>query len=432
MIAAGTIIDEKYRVDKYLGGGGMGAVYQGTHLSLDRDIAIKVLHAEYAKSEGHRKRFEREAKVASKLEHENAVTIFDFGFFEGQNYIIMELLRGKPLHKICGQGKALDQEIGLQYGWQIADVLVAAHSVGLVHRDLKPENIMIEPKADESTRAIVVDFGLAFVQDSADLSRMTKEGVVSGTPAFVSPEQARGSLDIGGPSDIYSLGCVFHEMFTGHLVFPDKSVIALLNKHLFVPPSPIRETYPDANIPIALEILLLKMLTKEPEDRLSAIEVRDWLGKLLQKEAPRERGRPAQLLQPRVERAVTLSPGTHSKRVSGKLPKAVGPRKIGIFRALEDEWIVSLATANFETLVVDVHADKFESPVLFIPLLTIEDVRILSKKAYVITTLSVDNIDELTEYMKAGAFDIITEPVVTSELIRKIERAWKKTQRSRE
>lgn len=429
-IDAGTVIDDKYRIDKFLGGGGMGAVYKGTHLALDKVIAIKVLHPEYAKSKNHQIRFEREAKVASKLEHENAVSVFDFGYFDEQNYIIMEYLKGKPLHKICGGERPMDTDTALQFGWQIADVLVQAHAIGLIHRDLKPENVMIETKADGSSRAVVVDFGLAFVEDSKDLSRMTKEGVVSGTPAFISPEQARGSMEIGGPSDIYSLGCMFHEMFTGHLVFRGKSVIGLINSHLFVPPDPIRESFPDVEISVALEAIILRMLEKDADDRPTAAEVRDWLGKLLRKEAPNERGRPVRLLQPRSERAVTLSPGERTNKVSktketGEMPE------IGIFRELEDEWIVSLAAANFTIKKIDIHADVFETPVVFIPRLTIDDVRLLSKKTIVITTLTVENIDDLTDYMRAGAFDIITEPVVSSELVRKIERAWKKAQRSK-
>ncbi len=427
----GVVIDEKYRIDKFLGGGGMGAVYRGTHLTLDKEIAIKILHPEFAKNKNHRIRFEREAKVASKLEHDNAVRVFDFGFFAEQNYIIMEYLRGKPLHKVSGGGRPMDTHLALQFGWQIADVLVQAHAIGLIHRDIKPENVMIETKTDGSTRAVVVDFGLAFVEDSKDLARMTKEGIVSGTPAFVSPEQARGSLEIAGPSDIYSLGCVFHEMFTGHLAFRGDSVVALLNCHLFVTPEPIRESYPDLGIPIALEALILRMLEKAPEARPTAIETRDWLGKLLKKETPSERGRPARLLQPRVERAVTMSPG-QKRTPNKKKENPTGPMpEIGIFRDLEDEWIISLASANFSFKKIDIHAETFETPVIFIPQLTMEDVTILSKKAIVITTLAVENIDELTDYMRAGAFDIITEPVVSSELVRKIERAWKKAQRSK-
>ncbi len=429
-IKAGVVIDDKYRVDKFLGGGGMGAVYKGTHLTLDKEIAIKVLHPEFAKSKNHRVRFEREAKVASKLEHENAVSVFDFGYFEEQNYIIMEYLKGKPLHKICGGGRPMDNDTALQFGWQIADVLVQAHAIGLIHRDLKPENVMIETKADGSSRAVVVDFGLAFVEDSKDLSRMTKEGIVSGTPAFVSPEQARGSMEIGGPSDIYSLGCVFHEMFTGHLVFRGKNVLALLNSHLFVPPEPIRETYPDADVSVALEALILRMLEKDAAMRPTASEVHDWLGKLLRKEAPNERGRPVRLLQPRSERAITLSPGQRTNKVTKTVDTGEMP-EIGIYRDLEDEWIVSLASANFSIKKIDIHAETFETPVVFIPRLTMDDVRVLSKKTIVITTLTVENIDELTDYMRAGAFDIITEPVVSSELVRKIERAWKKAQRSK-
>ncbi len=428
-LKAGTIIDEKYRVDKFLGGGGMGSVYKGTHLALDKEIAIKLLHEQYAKNENHKVRFEREAKVASKLDHENAVSVFDFGTFEEKNYIVMEYLKGKPLHKICGGGRPMETTTALQLAWQIANVLVQAHAMGLIHRDLKPENVMIETKADGSSRAVVVDFGLAFVQDSKDLSRMTKEGIVSGTPAFVSPEQARGSMDIAGPSDIYSLGCMFHEMFTGHLVFTGKSVVGLLNSHMFVPPNPIRESYPEAHVSIALETLILRMLEKDAQDRPTASEVRDWLGQLLNKEAPRERGRPAQLLQPRSERALTLSPGRLARKASKNSNHE--QVEIGIFRELEDEWIVSLASAGFSTTKIDIHAQVFDVPVLFIPQLTLEDVEVLSKKCVLITTLDIENIDELTEYMRAGAFDIITEPVVASELVRKIERAWKKAKRNK-
>jgi serine/threonine protein kinase len=163
----------------------------------------------------------------------------------------------------------------LRYARQIADVLTAAAAIGLVHRDLKPENVMIETAADGSERVVVVDFGLAFMAEQGDMGRLTREGVVTGTPDYMSPEQARG-IEVTPATDVYSLGCMLYEMLTSNPPFQGDTAI-LISRHLFVAPTPIREAYPEVDVPGAVDDLIQRMMDKTPEARPSAQSVRDVL-----------------------------------------------------------------------------------------------------------------------------------------------------------
>ena len=190
----GTVIANKYRCDAELGAGSMGVVYRARQLDLGRDVAIKLLHQGAATRSEARLRFLREAKVATRLVHPAAVQILDFGETEDQPYLVMELLDGESLRDRLERGPLPLPDV-LRLCRDVASALAAAHDVRLIHRDIKPENIFLQKVAgaDDATpwRVRVVDFGLAFVADSEDLSvgRMTQEGVVGGAPAYMSPEQ---------------------------------------------------------------------------------------------------------------------------------------------------------------------------------------------------------------------------------------------------
>ena len=302
----GTVVAERYVVEHELGAGGMGKVYRAVQTSLRRPVALKVLSRELADDSG-RRRFLREARVAAALRHPNAVEIYDVGHDGRLVYIAMELLGGSVLRDYMQQhpdGRVAMAE-ALEITTQIAELLVAAHALPLVHRDLKPENVFVEHDREGRLRVRVVDFGLAFIEGDAETGRLTREGLVVGTPAFLAPEQAQGA-HVGPAADVYSLGCVLYELLTGQMVFRG-SHMNVLTQHVYVAPVSPRERAPEAGIPSDLDDLVLQMLSKRPEDRpspealVSALhEVKGTLA------GQRHRGRDDGLLQGRAARMISV------------------------------------------------------------------------------------------------------------------------------
>ena len=274
-LAVGMVIAERYELLAELGRGGMGCVFLAEHGALGKRVALKVLHPDFAANSEFRARFLREAKVSSRLHHPTAVGVHDFGEHEGSLYLVMDLLRGRSLFEALHSGP-LSLEETRQHVRALADVLDVAHAIPLIHRDLKPENVMLVPLPGGGERPIVVDFGLAFVQSSSDdLGRSTRDGMVAGTPAYMSPEQIRG-LSIGPPSDIYALGCVLYEMLTGRPPFEGEPA-ALLGMHLYVEAPRPSSVGSRVQIPPDIEELCVSMLHKDAARRPVAAVVRDVL-----------------------------------------------------------------------------------------------------------------------------------------------------------
>ena len=254
-----------YRITSKLGQGGMGEVYRATDTKLDREVAIKILPVEISDDADRRRRFIKEAKAASSLNHPHVCTIYEVGETDdGQPFIAMEFLPGQTLGDFAG-GKPLDNEKIVAIGAQIADALDAAHEVGIVHRDIKPENIHI----DSHGRVKVLDFGLAKVAHTRPLSEtstaeMTEPGKLMGTPDYMSPEQAR-SHEVDHRSDLFSVGIVLYELTTGRLPFSGSGLVETMEK--------ITGTEPEAmarfnyEITPELERIICKCLEKKPEDR---------------------------------------------------------------------------------------------------------------------------------------------------------------------
>lgn len=271
-IAPGTLIGGRFTVTRQLGAGGMGAVYLARQEALRRDVALKVLLPHLVQDELARVRFEREARVASRLRHHHAVEIYDFGEEHGSLYLAMELLEGESLRDLMERTDGpLPLERALHIVAQVADALSAAHRLALIHRDLKPENIFLEREDDGADRAVLVDFGLAFIADHDEMGRVTNQGTLYGSPAYMSPEQARDPV-VKAPSDIYSLGCVLHELATGEVPF-DGGGIQVLSKHCFTLPESPRERFAQHDIPPALDSLILRMLRKHANGRPTADDV---------------------------------------------------------------------------------------------------------------------------------------------------------------
>lgn len=258
------------RIDKYLARGGMAEVYLGTHLTLDRPVAVKVLHSYIEEEPDLLLRFQREAKVVAGLRHPNIVQIYDFNAIDGHPYIVMEYLKGPPLRNYL---RNLHNRNGRIPTAQIArllksltDSLDYAHEQGVIHRDIKPGNIMLHGKSDElpleeplsnDVEAILTDFGLVRIANTAS---QTASGLVSGTPAYMSPEQAKGD-QTDHRTDIYSLGIVLYEMLAGRVPFDGDSTLPIIYKQINDPPPPIEGISP------AVQDVIDRALAKDPEDR---------------------------------------------------------------------------------------------------------------------------------------------------------------------
>lgn len=269
----GQIIDGKYKVISKLGSGGMGAVFKAEHLLMGRTVALKVLHPHLVENEELLKRFQHEAKVASKLNHPNAVTTYDFGIFRGAPYIVMEFVPGKTLKELIAEEGRLAFDRVRDIFLQTCNALEQAHSLGIVHRDLKPDNIMLIQNPQGREQAIVLDFGIAKILNQQNDQRtiLTQAGTFFGTPKYASPEQAM-EKPLDGRSDIYTLGIIIYEALSGAAPFDAPSVMEILIKHINHNPLPLRSFKPELNIPTQLDELVMKCLKKKPEERFQDIE----------------------------------------------------------------------------------------------------------------------------------------------------------------
>jgi eukaryotic-like serine/threonine-protein kinase len=260
----GSVLAERYRLDALAGIGGMGAVYSAHHLALDRRVALKILQPNIALSNVRLlELFEREAKTAAQLTHENIVIVLDAGRTANDlAYIAMEWLEGYTLaEEIAARGQ-LDFGRVMEILRQVAAALEAAHAARVVHRDLKPTNIMLVRQQDGRERLKVLDFGIAKVINDTAVSPVS---AVMGTPLYASPEQLSLGGHIDGRADIYSLGVILFEMLTGEPPFSAASAREMIQLQMSAPPPPLRKFRPDA--PPGLEWLISRLLAKDPEDR---------------------------------------------------------------------------------------------------------------------------------------------------------------------
>ena len=259
----------KVRIDKYLARGGMAEVFLGTHLTLDRPVAVKVMHSFVENDPDLITRFQREAKAVAGLRHPNIVQVYDFDTHDGHPYLVMEYLKGPSLASLLRDLHKNGARLSLSQVAQLLKSLAAgidyAHSQGIVHRDIKPANIILNNKSGDysvdhfppDTECIITDFGLVRIANS---TTHTASGVVSGTPAYMSPEQAQGN-PVDHRSDTYSLGIVLYEMLAGRLPFDGDSTLGIILKHISEPPPPIDDVSPE------IQRIINKALEKLPENR---------------------------------------------------------------------------------------------------------------------------------------------------------------------
>ena len=254
-----TLFDGRYRIVRKLGSGGMANVYLAEDEDLGRRVAIKILNDRYANDDLFIERFRREAKSAAALSHPNIVSVYDRGEAEGTYYIAMEVIEGRSLKELIMTRGPLPIPQALAYSHEILEALRFAHRHGIIHRDIKPHNILI------GERLKVTDFGIA----RAGASQMTEAGSIMGTAQYLSPEQARGA-PVTASSDLYSVGIVLYEMLTGKVPFTGDSAIEIAMKHLNEAPKPPSKIRPE--IPEELDQVVLRALSKNPEDRYQTAE----------------------------------------------------------------------------------------------------------------------------------------------------------------
>jgi serine/threonine-protein kinase len=261
------LIVNKYRLERLLGRGGMGAVYAGTHVDLERPVAIKLLLPDLIADSEAMERFRREALAAARLNHPNIADTYDYGMLpDGGAYIVMELVDGLTLREYMNTSGPLSINVALHIATQIAVAIEAAHAGGIVHRDLKPSNIVIRLDRDERWEAKVVDFGVAKLKEQTTSARggLTGTGSLIGTPRYMSPEQCMGQKT-DTRSDIYSLGVILYEMLAGQPPFDAPSATAIAIKHIQETPPSILDLRPD--VPERLAQLMVQVLAKDPQAR---------------------------------------------------------------------------------------------------------------------------------------------------------------------
>jgi serine/threonine protein kinase len=264
------ILNGQFKVMEKIGTGGMGSVYKANQLAMNRLVAVKILHPKLANRRDLVSRFRREAKAMSHLSHPNTVKVLLYGELEdGSLYIVMEHLEGRNLNQTVRAEGPLPVERALPILIQVCGALEEAHRSGIVHRDLKPENIFLCNQAGLSDFPKVLDFGLAKVTEREMRPGsiiLTQEGMVFGTPEFMSPEQAQGR-SLTPASDIYSLAVILYELLTGKLPFDARTPIEFLSLHVTAPPIALGQRVPGKSFPPGLEHVLAKALAKKPEDR---------------------------------------------------------------------------------------------------------------------------------------------------------------------
>jgi eukaryotic-like serine/threonine-protein kinase len=270
----GQLVTGRYRVKGRIGEGGMGTVYLAIHEAIEKKVALKILNREYSANREVVDRFKLEAVSASRIKHPNVIDVFDFGQTEdGSCFIAMELLEGYDLGELLSMRGFIDPPEAIRILLQIAKALGLAHSRGVVHRDLKPENVFLQNTPEGERIVKIVDFGIAQLRGKDEVApqegrrrRLTKTGMIFGTPEYMAPEQARG-VEVDHRTDVYAAGIILYEMLSGGVPFVGDSFLEVLNQHVLDPAPPLRTYKSDLTISAELEGVVTRMLEKRPDDR---------------------------------------------------------------------------------------------------------------------------------------------------------------------
>lgn len=266
----GVVIGDRYRLLSRIGVGGMGTVYKAEHVRMGKVVAVKLLHGDLSRDESMIRRFNREARAASRLSSPHTVSVFDYGQTEGLVYLVMEYLQGSDLGQVLRSRGPLSLKHVAKIVAQVADSLAEAHKHGIIHRDLKPENIFIcaESSTGRAEQVKVLDFGLAKLRATREESLVDSVvGSIIGTPHYMSPEQITGN-DVDVRSDVYSLGAVTYKLLTGSPPFEHANPVAVLSSHLTAPPPKIVEVDPELE---SVQPILDTALAKQADERFQSV-----------------------------------------------------------------------------------------------------------------------------------------------------------------
>ena len=280
----GQLVDDRYKILEAMASGSMGAVYKAERVPVGKLVALKFLHASFAKDNEFQVRFERETRVMSKLSHPNCVSVVDFGVWQDAPYLAMEFVTGTTLRALIDRGP-LPVGRALVLARQIAAGLAHAHAQGVVHRDVKPANIMISDEVGTGDHVRILDFGLARLRGNVGRDA-TQTNVVVGTPNYMAPEQTIGGGTIDARTDIYACGVVLFEMIAGERPFNAKDTMALLGMHRAAPTPKLKDRMNllsgSSEIPEGVQELIEKAMAKSPDDRFqSAVELADAIEELV-------------------------------------------------------------------------------------------------------------------------------------------------------
>lgn len=330
---------ERYELREILGSGTSGTVHRAFDLTLGRVVALKLMHAT-ANTEELR-RFRREARIASAIRHPDIIEVFEVGDLDGRPFLVMELVTSPALASaVLAERDPPTISTAIEIAATVARTLAVVHAHGVVHRDLKPANVFVEGPLATPRRCRIADFGLAFMTapSSATLGRLTMESALVGTPFYMAPEQAAAG-EVGPPADVYSLGCMLHELVCGRPPFVG-NLARVIAGHTYLPPIGLREF--DQEVPLALEQLVLATLAKAPAERPTAQALADRLREL---RVPARRTR-SSTMQPRSARAGA----THAEMpIEGHPPEgSIGGPPIELAIELDDQALVDgLRAAGF-------------------------------------------------------------------------------------
>jgi serine/threonine-protein kinase len=272
----GATLSGRYQIIRPIGEGGMGIVYEAQHVLIEKRVALKVLRDDFSRRPEVVERFRQEAKSASRIGHEHIVDISDFGETpNGQSYFVMEFLEGEDLANVLAREGTLPPHRAVKIALQCCRALGAAHAKGIVHRDMKPENIFLIQREGNDDFVKIVDFGIAKMSDIETQGppgrKLTKTGMIFGTPEYMSPEQAAGKA-LDHRVDIYALGVILFEMLTGRVPFIGDTFMGILTQHMFEEVPALRSVKPDVVAPDELQFALFEALAKDPDERYRSME----------------------------------------------------------------------------------------------------------------------------------------------------------------
>lgn len=281
----GTVLGDRYEILELIGDGAMGQVYKAKHRLLKRIVAVKMMHPNLVSGAAALKRFQKEAELASALNHPNILTVYDFGVTDGGvPYLVMAFLEGTSLAEQIAGGTNLELKRSVHIFKQVSLGLAHAHENGVVHRDLKPSNIMLVQLDNDPDFVKIVDFGIAklLTPTEGETDNLTRTGEVFGSPPYMSPEQCR-ALKVDARSDIYALGCVMYRTVSGKQPITGHDLIEYLYKHVNETPAAFNIVCPELNIPADLEAIIFKAMAKQPDDRYQSMgELREALDHVYQ------------------------------------------------------------------------------------------------------------------------------------------------------